>query len=117
MMSGPRGFKTRVLLTRAALPLGGRSAPGVGGGGGLTAGGSGWGLRGPVRGLALSGPVLGYLEGGRRSSHSGGSVGVLGGPVIGVTAPVLLAGNGNLGLVGCLHGGLLPLPLLLVSLL
>merc|ERR1719220_1895198 len=125
MMSGPRGFTTHVSLTRAALPLGGRSAPGVGGGGRLTAGGSGWGLRGPVRGLALSGPVLCHLEGGRSSSHSGGrrggssggGVGVLGSPVIGVTAPVLLAGNGNLGLVGCLHGGLLPLPLLLVSLL
>merc|ERR1719391_1152591 len=85
--------------------------------------GRGGRLRGPVGGLGLSGPVLGHLEGGGGNSSggrrggrgSGGGVRV-GGPVLGVTAPVLLAGHGHLGLAGGL-GSLLPLPLLLVSLL
>merc|ERR1719167_650531 len=103
-MSGPRRLKNTCTKHVFALPLGGRSAPGVGG---LTAGGRG--LGGPVGRLALSGPILGHLEGGsrghsggRRGGSSGSGVGVLGGPVIGVTTPVLLAGNGNLGLVGSL---------------
>merc|ERR1719391_918424 len=64
--------------------------------------GRGGRLRGPVGGLGLGGPVLGHLEGGGGNSSGGGSGGVSvgGGPVLGVTAPVLLAGHGHLGLAG-----------------